>query len=143
MFTRISDLFYVVLSRGKTKDHILLSQGIADCLLIVCVLMCIYSHMQCMSIVLCTLSHFSRIQLFVTLWTVALPRLLCPWASPGKNTGVGCHFLLQGLFPTQGSNPCLLHLLHWQVSSLPLAPRRKRILRSKPIFQSKSIFYIF
>ena len=88
MFTRISDLFYVVLSRGKTNDHILLSQGIADCLLIVCVLMCIYSHMQCMSIVLCTLSHFSRIQLFVTLWTVALPRLLCPWASPGKNTGV-------------------------------------------------------
>ena len=33
----------------------------------------------------------------------------------GKNTGVGCHFLLQGIFPTQGSN---LHLLHWQVGSL-------------------------
>ena len=32
---------------------------------------------------------------------------LCPWNSPGKNTGVGCHFLLQGIFPTQGSNPCL------------------------------------
>ena len=32
-------------------------------------------------------------------------RLLCPWDSPGKNTGVGCHFLLQGIFPTQGSNP--------------------------------------
>ena len=29
--------------------------------------------------------------------------------SPGKNTGVGCHALLQGIFPTQGSNPCLLH----------------------------------
>ena len=31
-------------------------------------------------------------------------RLLCPWSSPGKNTGVGCHALLQGIFPTQGSN---------------------------------------
>ena len=29
--------------------------------------------------------------------------------SPDKNTGVGCHALLQGIFPTQGSNPCLLH----------------------------------
>ena len=31
-----------------------------------------------------------------------------------------CHFLLQGIFPTQGSSPCLLHLLHWQADSLPL-----------------------
>ena len=44
-------------------------------------------------------------------------RLLCPWDFPGKNTEVGCHFLLQGIFPTQGSNPCLLH---WQVASIPL-----------------------
>ena len=34
-----------------------------------------------------------------------LTRLLCPWDFPGKNTGVGCHFLLPGIFPTQGSNP--------------------------------------
>ena len=34
------------------------------------------------------------------LWST---RFLCPWNSPGKNTGVGCHFLLQGIFPTQGS----------------------------------------
>ena len=34
-------------------------------------------------------------------------RLLCPWDSPGKNTRVGCHSLLQGTFPTQGSNPGL------------------------------------
>ena len=40
--------------------------------------------------------------------------------SPGKNTRVGCHFLLQGTFPTQGSN---LHLLHRQVDSLPLSHR--------------------
>ena len=36
-------------------------------------------------------------------------RLLCPWDSPGKNTEVGCHSLLQKIFPTQGSNPGLLH----------------------------------
>ena len=36
-------------------------------------------------------------------------RLLCPWDSPGKNTGVGCHALLQGIVPSQGSKPGLLH----------------------------------
>ena len=41
-------------------------------------------------------------------------RLLCPWDSPGKNTGVGCRALLQGIFPTQGSNPSLIH---WHVGS--------------------------
>ena len=50
------------------------------------------------------------------------PRLLCPWDSPGKKTGVGYHALLQRIFPTQGSNPCLLHLLCWQGASLPLVP---------------------
>ena len=39
-------------------------------------------------------------------------KLLCPGDSPGKNTGVGCHFILQGIFPTQGSNLGLLRLLH-------------------------------
>ncbi|KAM7244171.1 hypothetical protein CapIbe_004779, partial [Capra ibex] len=34
-------------------------------------------------------------------------RLLCPWDSSGKNAGVGCHSLLQGIFPTQGLNPRL------------------------------------
>ena len=38
-------------------------------------------------------------------------RILCPWDFPGKNTGVGCHFLLQGVFLTQGLNLCLLKLL--------------------------------
>ena len=40
--------------------------------------------------------------------------------SPGKNTGIGSHVLLQGIFPTQGSNLCLLCLLHWQAGSLLL-----------------------
>ena len=48
-------------------------------------------------------------------------RLFCPWYFPGKNTGMGCHALLQGIFPTQGSNPRLLCLLQWQVDSLPLS----------------------
>ena len=39
-------------------------------------------------------------------------RLLCPWDFPGKNTGMGCHFLCQGIFPTQGLNLHLLCLLH-------------------------------
>ena len=38
-----------------------------------------------------------------------LTGLLCPWNFPGKNTEVGCHFLLQGIFLTQGLNPGLLH----------------------------------
>ena len=45
------------------------------------------------------------------LWPQGLQptRLLCPRDFPGKSTGVGCHLLLQGFFPTQGWNPCLLH----------------------------------
>ena len=43
-------------------------------------------------------------------------RFLCPWDFPVKNVEVGCHFLLQGIFPTQGLNPGLLHcrqILYW------------------------------
>ena len=64
----------------------------------------------------CVLSCFSRVWLSATPWTLG------PWDSPGENTGAGCHALLQGIFPTQGSNPRLLCLLHWQVGSLPPAP---------------------
>ena len=58
------------------------------------------------------------------LWPHGLQptRLPCPWYSPVVNSGVGCQFLLQGMFPTQGSNPGLLYLLYWQVDSLPLFP---------------------
>ena len=51
--------------------------------------------------------------------------LLCPWESPGKNTGVGCYFLLQVIFPTQRLNPGLLHVLHGHPDSLPLVPLGK------------------
>ena len=50
------------------------------------------------------LSRFSHVQLFGLQPT----RLLCPWDSPGKNTGVGCHFLLQGIFPDPGIEPVSL-----------------------------------
>ena len=55
-------------------------------------------------------------------------RLLCPWDSPGKNTAVGCRFLLQGIFPTQGLKLRLLHLLHWRVDSLPLCHLGKTVV---------------
>ena len=76
---------------------------------------------------MCTvLSRFSQVRfcLSLSIGTVA-SRLLCPWDSPGKNTGVGCCALLQAIFPTQGSNPSLLSLLHWQAGSLPLVPSGK------------------
>ena len=67
---------------------------------------------------------------FTCVWSVASDsfrphgvypaRLLCPLNFPGKNTTAGCHFLLQGIFTTHGSNRCLLQLTHWQADSLPL-----------------------
>jgi len=48
----------------------------------------------------------SRSVMFDSLWPHGL---YIPWNSPGQNTGVGSLSLLQGIFPTQGSNPCLLH----------------------------------
>ena len=53
----------------------------------------------------------SHLVMSYSLWPHWLEptRLLCPWHSPGKNTGVGSHFLLQGIFPTQGSNPGFPH----------------------------------
>ena len=77
--------------------------------------MCVYIY-----IYMCVCYHFSHVQLFVTLWTV-----LCPWDSPGKNTGVGCHAVLQDSFVTQRSNLSLFCLLHWQVASLSLVPPEK------------------
>ena len=48
-----------------------------------------------------------------------------------QNTGVGCYGLLQGIFPTQGLNMCLLYLLHWEAGCLPLAPLRKPSMTMK------------
>ena len=72
---------------------------------------------------MCLLSHFSRIWPFATHWTAAgssvhgiLQARILEWAASA---------LLHRTFPTQGSNPCLSCLLHWQEGSLPLVPSRK------------------
>ena len=57
---------------------------------------------------------------FVTPWTAEF----CPWDFPCKNTGLDGHFPLQGIIPTQGLNPCLLH---WQVDSLPPSPGKVKV----------------
>ena len=76
---------------------------------------------------------------------VQTTRFLCPWDSPGKNTGVGCHFLFQGVFPTQGLN---LSLLHRQTNSSPLAPLEKPIpinssFKSSPNSKIASLTLVF
>ena len=79
---------------------------------------------------LCFLARFSwdcccclvAVSLHVShsLWPYGLQpaRLLWPWDFPGKHTGMGCYFLLQAIFPTQGSSTSFLH---WQGGSLPLS----------------------
>ena len=57
----------------------------------------------------------NRVWLFVTSWTVACQTPLSI-SFPGKNTGMGCHFFLQGIYLTQEWYLCLLH---WQADSLP------------------------
>ena len=69
-----------------------------------------------------------------SLWLHRLQstRFLCPWDFPGKDTGVGCHFLLQGIFLIQALNLCLLHL---QVDSLPLSHLgRPQVLTNYTLF---------
>ena len=87
--------------------------------LCVCVYVCVCMH-------ICTLSHFSHVQLFVTLWTVAHQAPLSVGFSRQEYwSGLLAQALLQGIFPTQGLNPYLLFLLHWQGGSLPLVPAGK------------------
>ena len=71
-----------------------------------------------------------------SLWPHGLrpARLLCPWNFPGKNTGVGCHFLLQRIFPSQRSN---LSLLHQQKDSLPLSHM------GSPIAPMKRFYFVW
>ena len=63
---------------------------------------------------------FSCVQPHATLWTVAHQAPLS-MGLPRQDTVVDCHFLLQMIFLTQGLNPLLLHLLHWQADSLLLS----------------------
>ena len=61
--------------------------------------------------------------------------------SPGKNTGVGCHALFQGIFLTQGSTSHLSCLLHWQAGSLPLTLPVKPPVHSKHSINSSPRVY--
>ena len=72
----------------------------------------------------CMLSRFSRVQLFATLSTVAYQFPLSMGFSR-KECWSGLPCPPPGIFPIQGLNPCLLHLLHWQACSLPLVPLGK------------------
>ena len=65
-------------------------------------------------------------------------RLLRPWDFPGKNTGVGCHFLLQGIFLTQGSNPGLPHC---RQTLYPLS-HLDSILKSKDVTLPKKVHLV-
>ena len=70
----------------------------------------------CTRVCVCVCAQLlSFVRLFETLWSIVCQIYVCDF--PGRNTGGGCHFLLQGIFPTQGSNT---GLLHWQADSLPL-----------------------
>ena len=68
----------------------------------------------------CMLNHFSCVQLSVTLWTVAHQAPLSK-----QEYWSGLSFPPPGILPTQGSNLCLLCLLHWQAGFLPLVPPEK------------------
>ena len=73
----------------------------------------------------------SCVQLFCDPMDCSL-MLLCFGDFPGRNTGVGCYSLLQGIFLSQGSNPCPLCPLHWQVDSLSLNhPGKPKIYMKK------------
>ena len=78
----------------------------------------------------------------VTLWAIA--HQFPVWDSSGKNILdiLGCCAPLQGIFLTQGSNPHLLHFLHWQVGSLPLELPRKPIVKTKVKVKSFSSVWL-
>ena len=76
-------------------------------------------YQSCPCVCVCA-QYLSAVWLFV-LWTVVHQAPLS-MGFPGKNTGMGCHFLLQGIFLSQGLNLHLSSLLNWQADSLLLAP---------------------
>ena len=80
----------------------------------------------CVCVCVCVCTH-ARSVVSDSLWPhdLQLARLLCPWNFPDNNTGLGCHFLLQGISLTQVLNPHLLCLLHWQACYLPAEPPGK------------------
>ena len=89
----------------------------------------------------------SHVQLFGDPWLYPV-RLPSPWNFPSKNTGVGYHYLLQGIFPTQGLNLHLLCLLHLKADSLPpVSPGKPQVSDCNESFalmkSSLNVFYYF
>ena len=110
-FTIAKLLFLVLWQSSKSTGH---ARHMCVCVCVcVCVCMCVHVY----SVMSDSLQPHGLYPM----------RLFCPWDSPRKNTGVGCHALLQGIFPTQGSNLRLLCFLHWQEDSLPAEPPGKPV----------------
>ena len=76
----------------------------------ICMCVCV-----CVCVCVCMLSVVSS---SLSAHGLQPARLLCPWEFPGRNTGVDCCVLLQGIFLSQGLNLSPLRLLHWQAGSL-------------------------
>ena len=86
-----------------------------------------FPRLTCLLPLKWSISH-SAVWLFVTLWSIAH----CPWNSPGKNTGVGSHSLLQWIFPTQGSNlHCRRILYHLSQQRSPEVPVNGNLFGNK------------
>ena len=111
----------------------------------VCVCVCVY---VCASAQACAWAHAltQSCPILCDLMDCYPARLLCLWNFPGKYTGVGCLFLLQGIFLTQGLNWYLRCLLHWQADSLPLchlgSPHNRKLLSHKSGRQKSEIIII-
>ena len=84
----------------------------------------LYTLCVCVCVCVCVVCPWSlsQVQLFANPWTIAHQAPLS-MRFPRKEYWSGLPLLWQEIFPTQGSNPCLLHLLHWQLDSLPLQTR--------------------
>ena len=87
------------------------------CTLYTCIQKCLYTCVDvcCINMHTEMKQHVFHVKVISdTLWPHGLypSRLLCPWHFPGRNTGVGCHFFLEGIILTQGLNPFLLWLTH-------------------------------
>ena len=95
-------------------------------------------HTFLWSVVCCCLVAKSCQPLLWPHGLCSLHRLLCPWDFSDKNTGVGCNFLLQGFFPTQGWNPHVSHLLHGQADSLPRNHQGREALSEVCLRQQES-----
>ena len=100
-------------------------------------------YLECVCVHACMHVHLVRVQLFTTPFTVAF-QAPCPWNFPGKNTRVGCVFLLLlGIFLTQESNPCLFPVLTGRFFTTELSGEPKKPLCSPKIMKNFKVqFYL-